>query len=233
MKFIDLTGQKFGRLTVVERVEDYKFKGVYWLCECECGNTKIVQGKNLKSGNTQSCGCFRMEESHNRRVKENTYEFYDEYVIGKDVCYNQSFIIDIDDYEKIKDITWTRDDKGYVRSTRINGGISLQRFIMDCSKGDGCVVDHIDGDINNNRKYNLRCTDKSFNGLNRDPSSYGKLGVLGVRKRDNRYEARIKVKGNEIFIGSYRTLQEAENARIQYEKKLEEESKEIINGRRL
>lgn len=60
-KFIDLTGQKFGRLTVIERAENKGGK-VRWLCRCECGNKKIIQGASLKSGHTTSCGCLRGEK---------------------------------------------------------------------------------------------------------------------------------------------------------------------------
>lgn len=58
--FIDLTGKKFGRLTVLER--KYK-KGNewYWLCSCECGKTCEVCGSNLRRGRTKSCGCLKQE----------------------------------------------------------------------------------------------------------------------------------------------------------------------------
>ena len=74
MKFIDLTGQKFGRLTVLKL--DYKVKkGThtrnYWLCECDCGNTKIVEGGCLKYGNTKSCGCYNIEKIKERSIKHN------------------------------------------------------------------------------------------------------------------------------------------------------------------
>lgn len=52
-KFIDLTGQKFGRLIVIE----YKQNGK-WLCKCDCGNEKVVRGDSLKQGLTLSCGCL-------------------------------------------------------------------------------------------------------------------------------------------------------------------------------
>lgn len=58
--FIDLTGQKFGRLTVVKRAEK-KRKLVYWLCQCECGVLKEVLAFNVRSGHTQSCGCLHKE----------------------------------------------------------------------------------------------------------------------------------------------------------------------------
>lgn len=61
-KLIDLIGQKFGRLTVIER--DYSKKnGTYWLCQCECGNQKIVESRNLRRGLTKSCGCLQKERS--------------------------------------------------------------------------------------------------------------------------------------------------------------------------
>ena len=54
--FVDLTGCVFGELTVKARAEN-KGKETMWLCECSCGNTKIVSGGNLRNGYTKSCGC--------------------------------------------------------------------------------------------------------------------------------------------------------------------------------
>ena len=59
-KFVDLTGQKFGRLTVIE-ISERKKKHLYWLCRCECGNVKSVAGSGLKSGKIKSCGCLNEE----------------------------------------------------------------------------------------------------------------------------------------------------------------------------
>ena len=62
MKLKDLTGQKFGRLTVLEVVHKKPRKNggniYYWRCRCDCGNICVVTGKNLKNGNTRSCGCL-------------------------------------------------------------------------------------------------------------------------------------------------------------------------------
>ena len=57
-KIDDLTGQKFGMLTVIQRVEN-KGKDVRYLCRCDCGNEIEVIGQHLKNGNTKSCGCYR------------------------------------------------------------------------------------------------------------------------------------------------------------------------------
>ena len=63
--FVDLTGQKFGSLTVLERGEDYhKASGSrepQWVCECDCGNRKLVMGRYLKQGKVTSCGCVKSE----------------------------------------------------------------------------------------------------------------------------------------------------------------------------
>ena len=51
---LDLSGQRFGRLTVIERVEDRIRKSgkheICWLCQCDCGNKKIISRNSLKSG---------------------------------------------------------------------------------------------------------------------------------------------------------------------------------------
>lgn len=67
MQVIDITGQKFGRLTVIERNYNDERDGVFWLCKCECGNTKSILGKYIRHGNTTSCGCF-----HNQIVSANS-----------------------------------------------------------------------------------------------------------------------------------------------------------------
>jgi len=57
-KKIDLTGRKFGKLTVIKEAEKKNGK-THWFCLCECGNKSIVDGYKLKSAHTTSCGCAR------------------------------------------------------------------------------------------------------------------------------------------------------------------------------
>jgi hypothetical protein len=59
--FLDLTGQKFGRLSVLRRAEN-RGKKTCWECLCECGNIIITQAWSLRSGHTCSCGCIRIED---------------------------------------------------------------------------------------------------------------------------------------------------------------------------
>lgn len=58
---IDPTGQKFGRLTVIERTDtpDHVKNGTFWKCLCDCGNYHIAEATNLKRGNVLSCGCLK------------------------------------------------------------------------------------------------------------------------------------------------------------------------------
>ena len=70
-RLIDLTGQQFGYLTVIERVENIG-KQVRWLCRCKCGNEKIVYGTNLRRGLTTSCGCYRKEKLAQEKLQDLT-----------------------------------------------------------------------------------------------------------------------------------------------------------------
>ena len=65
----DLTGQKFGRLTVIKRIGRSKWRTPIWLCQCECGNIKDIRSKSLKNGETQSCGCLQKEKTSQISVK--------------------------------------------------------------------------------------------------------------------------------------------------------------------
>ena len=76
IKFIDLTGQKFGKLTA----ESYYTENgkTYWKCKCDCGNYTTVVAQNLKNGHTQSCGCISGsigEENIAHLLRENNIDF--------------------------------------------------------------------------------------------------------------------------------------------------------------
>lgn len=61
--FNDLTGKKFGRLTVLGLSEKKSGRKSYWVCECDCGNKKLVRSDSLKRGQVQSCGCLKKEQN--------------------------------------------------------------------------------------------------------------------------------------------------------------------------
>ena len=80
-KFKDLTGQKFGKLTVISREKNDKHGNIRWLCKCDCGKETTVQGGHLTSGRTKSCGCVRNHGQSRTRL-------YRIWVAIKTRCYN-------------------------------------------------------------------------------------------------------------------------------------------------
>jgi hypothetical protein len=63
-EILDLVGQKFGRLTVLEMCPREKGDSTKWVCKCDCGKTIEVEGSSLKRGNTQSCGCLSIDRNY-------------------------------------------------------------------------------------------------------------------------------------------------------------------------
>ena len=68
-KVIDLTGQKFGRLTVLHRAEKPEGShstSSFWLCKCECGTEKIISSNVLRQGKAVSCGCYNRDKQYSK-----------------------------------------------------------------------------------------------------------------------------------------------------------------------
>lgn len=57
----DLTGNRFGRWTVIGYSHTDRNRNANWFCKCDCGETKTVMGQNLRNGRSKSCGCFMMD----------------------------------------------------------------------------------------------------------------------------------------------------------------------------
>lgn len=90
--FIDLTGQKFGRLTVIKRVGT-KNRSPLWLCKCDCGNETEVNSQSLSTGNTKSCGCIHSEQLSKRNTRTAKHHLADTrlYAVWRSMkqrCYN-------------------------------------------------------------------------------------------------------------------------------------------------
>lgn len=67
-KIKDLTGQTFGKLTVLEKTNERRNRQVVWKCQCECGNITYVVGQALRDGHTQSCGCKNYESKNKKNL---------------------------------------------------------------------------------------------------------------------------------------------------------------------
>ena len=95
----NLVGQKFNRLTVISLSVNRNSQGkILWVCKCDCGNIKEVDGHSLKSGNTKSCGCYNREQAAKRLFKHGMspnsksndiyFHEYNTWVLIKQRCYN-------------------------------------------------------------------------------------------------------------------------------------------------
>ena len=76
---IDLIDKRFGRLTVLKKMDNNRHGQLMWLCLCDCGKEKIIRGNNLKSGDIKSCGCLHREimTQHGHLKNGKTSKTYD------------------------------------------------------------------------------------------------------------------------------------------------------------
>jgi hypothetical protein len=135
--FVDLTGKRFGRLTVIALIEKASRKGkrTEYQCRCDCGNIKSITGSSLTTGNTKSCGCMKKERFHNLITKHGLSKTR-LYIIWKHIvqrCENKNV-------ERYKDYggrgiriceEWRREPELFVKWAVANGykdGLSIDRI---------------------------------------------------------------------------------------------------------
>lgn len=85
---IDITGKKFGKLIAIKKDETKKGHGVFYICECDCGNIVSIQRTNLLNGISHSCGCLSVEKSTTHGLS-NT-RIYSIYQGMLQRCYNKN-----------------------------------------------------------------------------------------------------------------------------------------------
>lgn len=91
-KIKDLTGKKFGMLTVIG-LQDTNSRKTYWVCQCDCGNIKVVRSDSLQSGAIRSCGCMKKAQEKINLTKHHSHKMsgtriYHIWRGMKDRCYN-------------------------------------------------------------------------------------------------------------------------------------------------
>ncbi|ULT55402.1 AP2 domain-containing protein [Neobacillus drentensis] len=214
-KRIDLTGQRFGRLTVIRFSHTDKRYKVYWDCQCDCGNEKTIVSFNLTSGKTQSCGCLHKEVAAERLLKHGNDR------IGKRTREYEIWVHMISRCENINDKSFP-DYGGRNIKVCDNWRTSFEKFLEDMGERptDKHSIDRID--VNGNYEpSNCRWATKEVQSRNTRVYKTNKTGVSGVyfNKKLNKYQARIAVNGKHIHLGCFLTLEEAANAR----RKAEEE----------
>lgn len=224
----DLTGQIFGRLTVLKQTEDFiDCSGRHyaqWLCQCNCEDQTIKQivGNDLKRVKINSCGCIRKEmvgERGKNHHKTNKYDLSGKYGIGWTYNTNQEFYFDLDDYDKIKDYCWyVNTSKNYNRLVAWENASKRVSIltVLGCEN-----YDHIDRDTLNNRRYNLRPATHAENSRNQSLHKNNTSGVTGVswNKRDSKWSAEIRINGEHLYLGYFINKEDAIRARLYAEVK--------------
>lgn len=224
----DMTGLRFERLLVLERVENYikpskKSQVAQWLCQCDCGKLTIVRGDALRAGTIRSCGCLHRESAYLQGKNKKKYNIYDlsneKYGIGYTTNTNEPFLFDLEDYNKIKEYSWSITKDGYILAPSPYGGnILLHRLIMNPKETE--IVDHICHCKFDNRKTKLRIVTKSQNAMNSITAKNNTSGIKGVYfyKQTQSWIASIKVNQKQIYLGLYKDFDKAVEARKQAEK---------------
>lgn len=212
---MDIIGKTFGRLTILERVENNKHGQIVVKVICNCTNNTILNVSlyKLKDGHTKSCGCLQKEMVSTINKKYNKYDLTGEYGIGY-TFKNEEFYFDLEDYDKIKDYCWSLNSYGYVKTKIKNTHIFLHRFVLETK--NELPVDHINHIVIDNKKSNLRVVTHSQNSSNQIPRN--KFGIKGMywNKKDKVWDMRIKTKDG-LIRERFKSLIAAINRRIELE----------------
>lgn len=234
-KKIDLTGHKYGRLTVINEAPTYYMKSgdskVMWNCICDCGNTVAVSAGNLRSGTTNSCGCYQKEKAGSAlskmRKKHNRYEIKDDYVIMFTTNKNEPFYIDLEDLEKVRQYCWYSDldeknsnETKYIVTSTPHKQLRLHRYILNINDNK-IHVDHINHNTFDNRKINLRAVTVNQNCYNRRKSKLNTSGVPGVvwKKANRKWVVTIGHDGKREYLGLFSSMDDAIKIRKDAEEK--------------
>lgn len=206
----DLTGMKFGRLTVTKRVpkpEEAKGHDIYWECKCDCGKITTVRARSLKYGDSKSCGCIVKEKAAKRAIDLTGIRF------------GRLKVIERAGSDKYKKPMWKcKCDCG-------NEIIALGNCLkLGSIQSCGCLRKELAA---KSATKNIEKAHKKIDGvaicqINRKISSNSKTGINGVTysKRDKKYCASMRYAGKSFSLGSFSDLESAIAARKEAEELL-------------
>jgi len=200
-KFIDRTGQRFGRLVVLERRGTSAYKKILWHCRCDCGVETLVSAGSLTSGNTVSCGCYLKERitkhGGTNKASYNTWRA----MIRR--CNNPT-------------------DKDYPRYGALGVTVcpkwlDYKVFATDMGEPEGTqTLDRIDT-YGNYTRNNCRWASVTTQNRNTRVRRSSKSGFTGVHFKRNAWYAEITAKRKKFYSKACRTVEEAAACRKELE----------------
>lgn len=201
IKYKDLTGQRFGRLTVICRSEKSNGGKVYWHCKCDCGNERDVVTYSLVHGKTQSCGCLSREQARTRYRDVSGEKF------------GRLTAIEPTDKRRSNAVVWRcKCDCGNEKM------VAIDDLISGATTSCGCLMK---GKPRGNPKVmHEKIAGERFKGsntlnasLDKKINSNNKSGVMGVFWHRGKWVARIRFKGKDYYLGQYDNIEDAAKAR--------------------
>ena len=208
----DLTGQKFGRWTVIRRASDYispkGVKKIRYHCRCDCGNESDVQAIALTTGKSKSCGCLQLEWAYEigNRPKKHGMKHTRLYRVWSNMhvrCYNKTN----SRYSQYggRGITMCDEWLG------TDGFQNFYNWAMENGYQEDLTIDRIDND-GNYCPENCRWTDNKSQSNNR--SNNRRIVVDGVDKTVAEWAEQINVSKKMLYKKSDSRIEEIIRARI-------------------
>lgn len=151
----------------------------------------------------------------------NQYYFLPNFVIGIANNTGREFIIDYDDYSIVYQYTWNqKKDSGYVYANHNHKRIYLHRILFNLTQSNQ-MVDHINHNVLDNCRKNLRLVNNSQNQMNRNKPKHNTSGVKGVywHKNKQQWQANIQVNNKLLYLGIFHSKESAIKARQEAELK--------------
>ena len=198
---IDLTGQRFGKLTVREKLPPLSDGRTRWLCDCDCGNSCVVNSYALRKKNQQSCGCAKIKDIIGQRF-------------GHLIVLKRS-----DQYVMLSD------RKKYLWECRCDCGATVYRLSEKLKQGIQCAcktcmgkaaaiaMTENAGFVEGTQLSKLSTTKANAN------SSSGVRGVF-FNRRSGKWRATLKFQGLDHYLGEYIKIEDAIKARQRAEELL-------------
>ena len=207
----DLTGQRFGKLVVIERAGSNKHKCCVWKCKCDCGNITYTTTQYLKKGDTRSCGCIRGKHNRTHGMTNAKLDRTYKNMIGRCYAKNNKEYKNYGERGILVCEEWLE---------KPNGKIKFFEWAIENGFSDNLTLDRID--VNGNYEPdNCRWVDWTTQAINRR-NYKSKTGIRGVYQRENRselYEVYICVNKKQKFLGCFKEKEEAIRARKEAELK--------------